>query len=432
MARTIEERMRTDWNERARSDAYYYAITGRRHQDPAEFLATARLIVPILESALSRARMGGTGGIRRALEIGCGPGRLMLPMSRHFDEIRGVDVSDEMLAFARQNLREVPNARVDRNSGSDLAGFASRSFDFVYSYAVFQHIPSVPLVAHYLEEAIRVLKPGGVLCCQLRGGRLRTEDSTRNDPTWTGCIFPYQQVFDISRRCGMHLLQISDIDIQEMWVVGRMPSGSPAADHGRPVFKAITPTDNPYGIVSRNGPGAAFACWLEGFPESLSLEALRITLDDVEAIPSYISEHLGGGGFQLNVLVPGTAALGELPVKLFFNGAAAPGELRVKIEDYPAPQPELVKVTDGVDLLVESATATRSLKVHLLGVADPDAVTFEVTSAAVTDASYYSNYPHAFGFEFTLQLPPGVGPGVQALRVKARGWERTVEVEVRG
>jgi len=81
---------------------------------------------------------------------------------------------------------------------------------------------------------------------------------------------------------------------------------------------------------------------------------------------------------------------------------------------------------------VESATATRSLKVHLLGVADPDAVTFEVASAAVTDVSYYSNYPHAFGFEFTLQLPPGVGPGVQVLRIKARGWERMVEVEVRG
>ena len=432
MAGTIEERMRTDWNQRARSDAYYYAITGRRHQDAEEFLETARLVVPILESALSRVRSGTSGGIRRALEIGCGPGRLMRPMSRFFDEICGVDVSDEMLALARGNLRGVSNARLDRNTGSDLAGFSSGWFDFVYSYAVFQHIPSVPVVAHYLEEAIRVLKPGGVLCCQLRGGALRPEDWTRNDPTWVGCVFPYRQVFDISRRCGMHLLQITDIDIQEMWVVGRIPEGRAAANHGQPVFKAITPTNNPFGMVSRSGPGSAFACWLEGFPESLALDALAVTVGGLEAIPTYISEHLGAGGFQLNVSVPRAAPLGELPVRLFFQGAPVPGDFRVNIEEYPVPEPELVKVTDGVDLLVESATATRSLKVHLIGVADPAAVVFEIASTVVRDVSYYSTLPHAFGWEFTLQLPPGAGAGVQSLRIQSPGWEKTVAIEVRG
>ena len=46
----------------------------------------------------------------RALEIGCGPGRLMRPMSRHFVEIHGVDVSDEMIALAKEKLRDIPNA----------------------------------------------------------------------------------------------------------------------------------------------------------------------------------------------------------------------------------------------------------------------------------------------------------------------------------
>jgi len=419
--------MRTDWNARARSDAYYYAITGRRHQDSAEFLASADLVFPALQSGLSRLR---TEGPRRALEIGCGPGRLMLPMSRFFDEIHGVDVSDEMLALARQNLRDVPNARLARNSGSDLAAFPSRYFDFVYSYAVFQHIPSVEVVSRYLEESVRVLKPGGVLCCQVRGGELRPEDYTRHDPTWVGCLFPYQKVFEVSRQCGLHLLQISGIDRQEMWIVGRMPAAGAGVSQVHPVFKAVTPTDNPFRIISRSGPGAAFACWLEGFPESLSLESVSVSLGGLEAVPAYVSEHLGSGGYQLNVLVPAGAPLGETKVSMSFNGVPVPGEHNVDIRDYPVPEPQLVKVTDGVDLMVESTTATGSLKVLLRDVADPDAVAFELGSMPIGDVTHYCNYPHAFGYEFTLHLPPGVAPGVHVLRIKAQGWETTAEVNV--
>ena len=431
MAFPIEEQMRNDWNARARSDAYYYAITGRRNQDSAEFLATAELVLPILHGALARVHVDESGGPRRALEIGCGPGRLMLPMSRHFDEIHGVDVSDEMLALARHNLREVPNVYLTRNSGSDLSAFSSGYFDFVYSYAVLQHIPSVTVVAHYLEEAARVLKPGGVLCCQVRGGELRKDDQTRTDPTWNGCIFSYERVLQVSKECGWHLLQVSDIDRQEMFVVGRVSAqGTDRASEAKPVCKAVTPTNNPFGIVSRTGSGAAFSCWLEGFPESLSLEALRVTVGGLEAIPSYISEHLGRGGFQVNVLVPAAAPLGEARVTMYHQGAPVPGQADIDIREYPASEPQLVKVTDGVDLMVESASTTGSLKVLLTSVADPGAFRFEMESLAIEDVNYYCNYPHAFGYEFTLQLPRGIQPGVRTLKIKAPGWEKTAEVDV--
>ena len=55
---------------------------------------------------------------RRALEIGCGPGRLMRPMSRHFGEIHGVDVSDEMIRLAREKLRGMPHAHAHRTTGA--------------------------------------------------------------------------------------------------------------------------------------------------------------------------------------------------------------------------------------------------------------------------------------------------------------------------
>ena len=113
--------MRADWNERAREDANYYVAFGRRDQDDNEFLSTAADVVRDLEGELKRMPAEPPGSSRRALEIGCGPGRLMRPMSRHFAEIHGVDVSDEMIAQARAKLKDIPWAHAHHASGSDLA-----------------------------------------------------------------------------------------------------------------------------------------------------------------------------------------------------------------------------------------------------------------------------------------------------------------------
>src|SRR3954452_23546278 len=150
----VTERMRRDWNERAREDAHFYVAFGRREQDPEEFFATATEVVRGLEHELRRLGPTANPRTRRALEIGCGPGRLMRPMSRHFGEIHGVDVSDEMVRRAEKNLADVPHAHPHHTSGSDLTPFADESFDLVYSYAVFQHIPSADVVFSYLHEAV--------------------------------------------------------------------------------------------------------------------------------------------------------------------------------------------------------------------------------------------------------------------------------------
>ena len=114
----VLERMRSDWNDRAGEDANYYVAFGRREQDDEEFFSTGSDIVKSLELDLKRFR-----GRDAALEIGCGPGRLMRPMSRNFSEIHGVDVSDEMIRLARERLRDTPTAHPHHSSGSDLAMF---------------------------------------------------------------------------------------------------------------------------------------------------------------------------------------------------------------------------------------------------------------------------------------------------------------------
>src|ERR1700680_2358526 len=180
----VSSRMREDWNTRAREDAGYYVAFGRRDSDDAEFFATATEVINGLEWELRRVPLAERGNWR-ALEIGCGPGRLMRPMSRHFVEIHGVDVSDEMIALAAEKLRDIPNAHPHATDGSSLAQFADESFEFIYSYAVFQHIPSRDVVFEYLRETHRVLKTGGLARFQFNGL------PAANDAfdTWAGARF---------------------------------------------------------------------------------------------------------------------------------------------------------------------------------------------------------------------------------------------------
>ncbi|MGA3095407.1 MAG: class I SAM-dependent methyltransferase, partial [Bryobacteraceae bacterium] len=116
----VRDRMREDWNRRAREDAHFYVAFNRQNQHEAEFLASAAEVAGILEKEFVRLPPAAASS-RRALEIGCGPGRLMLPMSRHFGEIHGVDISEDMVAMARERLRDVPNAQVHLTGGADLA-----------------------------------------------------------------------------------------------------------------------------------------------------------------------------------------------------------------------------------------------------------------------------------------------------------------------
>src|SRR5271170_1441107 len=157
-------RMRSDWNRRAGEDANYYVAFGRRNQDEEEFFSTGEEMAKALVFELKRFP-----GREAALEIGCGPGRLMRPLSRHFGQVHGVDVSDEMIRLGRERLSDIPHAHFHSTDGATLPQFADESFEFIYSYAVFQHIPTREPVLSYMREIRRLLKPGGVFHGQFNG-----------------------------------------------------------------------------------------------------------------------------------------------------------------------------------------------------------------------------------------------------------------------
>jgi 2-polyprenyl-3-methyl-5-hydroxy-6-metoxy-1,4-benzoquinol methylase len=81
--------------------------------------------------------------LEAALDFGCGVGRVTQYFADQFQKVIGVDVSAKMIELARQFNRKRQNVEYCHNPYGDLAMFTDRSFDFVYSNLVLQHMKPV-------------------------------------------------------------------------------------------------------------------------------------------------------------------------------------------------------------------------------------------------------------------------------------------------
>ena len=404
----VLERMRADWNQRAGEDAYYYVAFGRREQDDEEFFSTARDIVRDLEGDLKRLR-----GRDAALEIGCGPGRLMRPMSRNFREIHGVDVSDEMVRLAAQRLRGTPNAHPHHSSGSDLAMFPDETFDFVYSYAVFQHIPSREVVFNYLREARRVLKVGGILRCQVNG----LPAHAKQYDTWSGVRITEDEIAQFARERDMQLLAVEQVWTQYMWITCRKRSAgwtaslaarqAPRAAVVRRVSNALTGE----AVAPVRGPLAALSLWVQGLPEEADLNHMTVAADGRACRLIYIGEPEKDGIAQINVALPNDLRTGMVPVELVWLGRPVAEPAWVRIMPAGPAVPRVTTITDGVNLLSGTRIVTGMVKVTMHEVADVSKFHATVEGQNVLDIESFCTDPLWQRYEFNFRLPPQVAKG---------------------
>jgi SAM-dependent methyltransferase len=141
-----------------------------RQWDMASFFETGRREISLLLYQLRRLGHPLAGG--RALDFGCGVGRLTQALAPSFGEVVGLDVSPTMIALAERLNRFPEIVRYVRNAAPLLSAFPDGHFDFVYSDIVLQHLDP-PEARAYVAEFIRVLRPGGLAVFQLPS-RLRT------------------------------------------------------------------------------------------------------------------------------------------------------------------------------------------------------------------------------------------------------------------
>jgi SAM-dependent methyltransferase len=125
-------------------------------------------------------RLGGLGPDDRVLDIGCGIGRMALPLSQYLTPgtpYQGIDPVREGIAWCVQNISPVyPEFRFSHcdiahplyNPGGALDGaalvlpFGGGTFDFTIMTSVLTHLPPAH-VRVYAREVARLLAPGGRL-----------------------------------------------------------------------------------------------------------------------------------------------------------------------------------------------------------------------------------------------------------------------------
>lgn len=414
----ISARMRDDWNARAREDAGYYVAFGRRDQDEAGFFATATDVVNGLENELRRVPAAKRREWR-ALEIGCGPGRLIRPMSRHFAEIHGVDVSDEMIRLGREKLADIPNAQVHATDGARLTQYPEDSFDFIYSYAVFQHVPTREVVIEYMREVQRVLKPGGLARLHFNGlPRPLSGDSRESYDTWSGARFSANEILEFTLANNLQVLALEGVSTQYMWSTWqKRPEGwhvqqadrAFAADTVR--IRRITNSNSSEPLAPCRGRFASVNLWVENLPPEAGLHELRVTVGDYRATITFIGPADNVGLQQIAVILPELEATGLLPVELlwFDQRIAPPTTLRV-IPPGPA-VPRVTAVTDGVNLVAEKRIETRSVKLVLEEIARPHEIGAAVGGKPAVDLEFMCIDPRPQRFEVNFKLPEDLEPG---------------------
>ena len=194
------DKMRADWDARARENARYYVNTATESWTDEAFFATGeRTVAEEILTDMTNICQGREPKQMKVLEIGCGAGRVTRALANLFGEVHAVDVSGEMADRAKRALEGHPHAHVYQNNGMDLSIVPGENFDFAFSTIVFQHIPSRDVIENYVREVARLLRPGGLFKFQVQGD---TTFKSTEDDTWLGVSFSDDEAVAMANRCG--------------------------------------------------------------------------------------------------------------------------------------------------------------------------------------------------------------------------------------
>ena len=359
--------------------------------DDTEFLAHATEIVNDLEAELRRVRPEDRGRWR-ALEIGCGSGLLMRPMSRHFLEIHGVDPSPIRIDQARRNLSDVSNARFPDPDGEGLpltgAGPEEDRFDFLYGLeAGFDALP-------WLDHALR---EGGL-------ARLR----------FNGLRFTRHDLLEFAGGNDLQVLAIHGTGARSMWTtLKKRPPGWSGAAQGRTGDRAeirkITNASSNEPVAPSRGRFASISIVVAHLPEDAGLNHLRVAVGDSFGTVTSIEPPDRNFMQRLRVDLPELEETGLLPVRLLWldEPMAEPYLLRVIP---PGPSvPCIVSVGRG--------TTMRTLRLLVQDVARPHEIVVMVGGLPVMDLNYECVDPKPQQYDVTFHLPDEIGPGLHHLNV---------------
>ena len=157
-----------NWDHLAQEDALFMVLSYKskrgRKWEPDDFFRTGTQEVE--QDLISIRRVYPQLKFGKALDFGCGVGRLTQALAEKFQEIHGLDVSPQMVKMAYQYKKYPNKCSFHAIAANKLEIFPDNYFDLVYSKITLQHIKPV-YSKQYIAEFTRVLNPGGILYFQL-------------------------------------------------------------------------------------------------------------------------------------------------------------------------------------------------------------------------------------------------------------------------
>jgi SAM-dependent methyltransferase len=221
------------WEELGESDPLWAIVSrpemrGRRWKVDEFFQTGEERVKELFRRVTCLTSLPAAG---RALDFGCGVGRLTQALARRFAEVVGIDAAASMIREANRLNRYPERVRYFVNQSDELSQFSSGSFDFILSDIVLQHIRRRAAL-HYLGEFVRVLRPGGYMVFQVPSGPasrwirwipVRISDPAFNLgrsfarrlrrldlPAWESHWIPPGQARAMVERAGGQLLKVLD------------------------------------------------------------------------------------------------------------------------------------------------------------------------------------------------------------------------------
>ena len=152
----------------------------------------------------------------KVLDVGCGNGNAAIWLTRNSGaHVTGVDLSGVRVANAVESLKDVPelaaNLAFEKASATELP-FDEGTFTHFWSQATIYHVPDKVKV---LQEAYRVLQPGGMMIFDdLTKPRTNISESARKfvyERLLFDTDFSFYSYIDALRETGFKVLQARDL-----------------------------------------------------------------------------------------------------------------------------------------------------------------------------------------------------------------------------
>jgi len=167
-----------DWRRVAQDEPFWGVLSHSEYRKDAmnderlkQFMDTGETFIANLFAFVRKHLLPDFNPVR-ALDLGCGVGRLAIPMAKRAKEVVGVDVAPAMLGICADLAKTTGIDNLRLVESDDTLSRVTGKFDLINTYIVLQHIP--PERGYRLIQAmLDLLQVGGIASIQVTFAKSR-------------------------------------------------------------------------------------------------------------------------------------------------------------------------------------------------------------------------------------------------------------------